>query len=150
MFCHVPALHSVSCPRSLVIKMADEQLDRLNSFRVFIKEAEEGATIPPVAEDDLKRLYEASLDRTRRYSGKDGVLSMEELARACSPGANLPAAWLRYTQLRMLVRHGFLAQWQRDTGLDDAVFQAAASMPMNGVRFDPETFVQRLSPRKIA
>jgi hypothetical protein len=136
--------------RSLVIIMADEQLDQLNFFRAFIKEAEEGATIPPVAEDDLKRLYEASLDMTRRYCGKDGVLSMEVMTRACSPGANLPAAWLRHTQLRMLVRHGLLAQWQHDTALDDAVFHVAATIPMSGVRFDPETFVQRLSHCKTA
>ena len=124
--------------------MADEQLDRLKSFREFITAAEEGATIPPVGEDDLKRLYEASLDMTRRYCGKDGVLSVDVMERACSPGANLPAVWLRHTQLRLLVRQGLLAEWQHDKALDDAVFQVAATLPMNLVRFDPEAFVRRL------
>jgi hypothetical protein len=32
--------------------MADEQRERLESFRAFIKAVEEGASIPPVAEDD--------------------------------------------------------------------------------------------------
>ena len=124
--------------------MADEQLDRLKSFRAFIRAAEEGAAIPPVDEDDLKCLHEACVDMTKRYLGKDGVVSLDLMARACSPGANLPAVWLRHTQLRLLVRQGLLAEWQHGTALDDAVYRVAATIPMNGVHFDPETFVRRL------
>ena len=124
--------------------MADEQTDRLKSFRDFIREAEEGATIPPVGEDDLKCLHEACMDMTRRYSGKDGVVSLELMVRACSQSANLPAVWLRHTQLRSLVRQGVLGEWQHGLALDDAVFRVAATIPMNGVRFDPETFLQQL------
>jgi hypothetical protein len=124
--------------------MADEQADRLRSFRAFIRTAEEGAPIPPVHEDDLKCLNEACADMTRRYLGKDGVVSLELMARACSPGANLPAVWLRHTQLRSLVRQGLLAEWQHGTALDDAVYRLAATIPMNGVHFDPETFVRHL------
>jgi len=124
--------------------MADEQLDRLKSFRAFIRAAEEGAAIPPVDEDDLKCLHEACVDMTKRYLGKDGVVSLDLMARACSPTANLPAVWLRHTQLRLLVRQGLLAEWQHGTALDDAVYRVAATIPMNGVHFDPETFVRRL------
>jgi len=124
--------------------MADVQLDRLKSFRAFIKAAEEGTTIPPVGVYDLKSLHEACVDRTKRYSGKDGVVSVELMARACSRDANLPAVWLRHTQLRLLVRQGLLAEWQHDTALDDAVFRVAATIPMNGVHFDPEMFVRQL------
>ena len=49
--------------------MADGQLDRLESFRVFIKAAEEGA-IPPVAEQDLKM-------PPRAVRGKGEALSRE-------------------------------------------------------------------------
>ena len=98
--------------------MADEQFDRLESFRAFIRAAEEGAAVPPVSEDDLKRLHEASVDMTRRYLGKDGVVSLDLMARACSPDANLPAVWLRHTQLRSLVRQGLIAKWQHGTALD--------------------------------
>ena len=124
--------------------MADEERDRLKSFRDFITAAEQGATVPPVSEDDLQRLHEASLDMTRRYLGKDGVVSLELMARACSRDANLPAVWLRHTQLRSLVRQGVLAEWKHGTALDEAVFRVAATIPMNGVHFDPETFVQQL------
>jgi hypothetical protein len=124
--------------------MADEERDRLKSFRDFIREAEEGAAVPPVSEDDLKRLHEASVDMTRRYLGKDGVVSLDLMARACSPDANLPAVWLRHTQLRSLVRQGLLAEWQHGTALDDAVYRVAATILMNGVHFDPEMFVLQL------
>lgn len=124
--------------------MAEEQVDRLQSFRAFIRAAEDGATIPPVDEDDLKRLHEASVEMTRLYCGKDGVLSVETMARACRRDANLPAVWLRHTQLRALERQGVLDQWQHGRALDDSVYRVAATIPMNGVRFDPEAFVREL------
>lgn len=124
--------------------MADEQVDRLESFRTFIKTAEEGAAIPPVAEDDLRQLHEICVDRTKRYSGKDGVVSLDVMARGCSPGVNLPAVWLRHTQLRVLVRQGLLAEWQRGTTLDEAVYRVAATISMNGMHFDQEAFLRRL------
>ena len=130
--------------------MADEERDRLKSFRDFIRAAEEGAAVPPVSEGDLKRLHEASVDMTRRYLGKDGVVSLDLMARACSTDANLPAVWLRHTQLRSLVRQGFLAEWQHGTALDDAVYRVAANIPMNGVHFDPETFVRQLRHSTVA
>jgi|SRR5271165_4189421 len=124
--------------------MSDEQLDRLESFRAFIKAAEEGATIPPVAKDDLRVLHEISVDMAKRHLGKDGVASVNVMARACSTGANLPAVWFRYTRLRALVKQGVLAEWQHNTGFDDVVFEVAATIPMNGLQLDQGSFVQRL------
>ena len=124
--------------------MAHEQLDRLESFRVFITAAEEGAAIPPVAEHDLKCLHELCVERAKHYCGKDGVVSIDSMARACSPDANLPAVWLRHAQLRSLYRQGLLAEWQHGTDLDDAVFRLAATIPMNGIHLDQEAFVRHL------
>ncbi len=124
--------------------MPNEQLDRPESFRAFIKAAEQGAPIPPVAEDDFRRFHEMYADIAKRHCGKDGYVSVDLMARACSPGANLPAVWLRHTQLRLLLRQGVLAEWQRGAALDDAVYQLAATIPMNGVHFDQEVFVRRL------
>ncbi len=124
--------------------MADEQLDRLESFRAFIKAAEEGVAIPPVAKGDLRVLHEISVDMAKRYLGKDGVASVNVMARACSPGANLPAVWFRYTRLRLLAKQGVLAEWQHNAGFDDAVYQVAATIPMNGLQLDQEAFIQRL------
>jgi hypothetical protein len=130
--------------------MANEQLDRLQSFRAFIKAAEDGAAIPPVAEQDLKCLHELCVERAKRYCGKDGVVTVESMVRACSPGANLPAVWWRHSQLRSLYRQGLLAEWQRGTVLDDAVFHLAATMPMNGAGLDAEAFVRLLRAARPA
>jgi len=124
--------------------MQNEQLDRPASFRAFIKAAEEGAAIPPVDEHDLKCLHELCVERAKRYCGKDGVVTLDAMARACNPSADLPAVWLRHTQLRSLYRHGRLAEWQQGTALDDVVFRVAATIPMNGVHLDQEVFLRHL------
>ena len=124
--------------------MPDAPSELLSSFRTFLAEAEKGAPIPPVDEHDLKALHELCVERAKRYCGKDGVISIELTARACSPGANLPAVWLRHTQLRALYRHGQLAQWQHGAVLDDAVFRLASSVPMRGTQLDAQDFVRRL------
>jgi hypothetical protein len=124
--------------------MADTQLERLKSFRGFIQEAEQGASVPPVSADDLKLLHNVCIERTKRYSGKDGVITLDVMARSCNPDANLAAVWLRHSRLRLLVRQGLLAEWQHGTDLDDAVYRVAATIPMNGIDLDPETFIRVL------
>jgi len=122
--------------------MADEQRERLESFRAFIKAVEEGANIPPVAEDDLRRLHKVSADMAQRRVGKDGMVSIDLMARVCSPGANLPAVWLRYTQLCLLIRQGVLAECQQLAGSADDVYRMAAIIPMSGFQLDQKAFVQ--------
>lgn len=124
--------------------MTDQQSELLRSFRAFIKAAEEGATIPAVDEHDLKALHDLCVERAKRFCGKDGVISIELTARACSPGANLPAVWLRHTGLRSLYRKGLLAEWQRGTTLDDRVFRVASDIGMMGTQFDSPAFLKRL------
>lgn len=124
--------------------MSDRQSELLNSFRAFIKAAEDGALIPTVDEHDLKALHELCVERAKRYCGKDGVISIEITARACSPTANLPAVWLRHTELRSLYRQGLLTDWQHGTVLDDIVFSLASSIPMKGTHLDTDDFIRRL------
>ncbi len=124
--------------------MADEQRERLESFRAFIKAAEEGAPIPPVAEDDLRSLHKVSADIAQRRVGKDGMVSVDLMARVCSPGANLPAVWLRYTQLSLLIRQGILADCEHPAGWENDVYRTAAIIPMNGFQMDQKAFVQYL------
>ena len=130
--------------------MSDVEAGLLSSFREFIKSAEDGAVIPPVDENDLKALHEMCVERAKRYCGKDGVISIESTARACSPTANLPAVWLRHTQLRSLYRHGLLTEWQHGTVLDNAVFRLAASIPMRGTQIDAEAFLQELRAATVS
>ena len=124
--------------------MPDQQSELLKSFRAFIKAAEEGASIPVVDEHDLKALHQLCVERAKRYCGKDGVISIEMTARACSPSANLPAVWLRHTQLRSLFRQGLLAEWQHGATLDDAVFRVASHIPMTGTHIDHQEFIGHL------
>jgi len=124
--------------------MSDQQSEQLKSFRAFLKAAEEGAPVPPVDEHDLKALHELCVERAKRYCGKDGVISIEMTARACGPTANLPAVWLRHTQLRSLYRQGLLSEWQHGTALDSAVFRVACSIPMKGTQLDAEEFLRLL------
>lgn len=124
--------------------MSDQQAELLKSFRAFIRAAEESAPIPPVDEHDLKALHELCVERAKRYCGKDGVISLDMTARACSPAANLPAVWLRHTQLRSFYRQGLLANWQHGTVLDDVVFRVASAIPMIGTHLDSVAFLERL------
>jgi hypothetical protein len=128
----------------MVTAMADEGVELLESFRDFIKAAEEGATIPPVDEHNLKSLHELCVQRAKRYCGKDGVVTLDSMARTCSRAANLPAVWLRHSQLRSMYRHGLLAEWRHGTHLDEAVFRVAATIPMKGVELDKDLFVRYL------
>jgi hypothetical protein len=124
--------------------MSDTTVDLLHSFRTFLKKAEGGAPIPAVDAEDLKHLHELCVERAQRYVGKDGVISLEATERACTPGANVPAVWLRHTQLRHLYRQGLLAEWQHGTELQDAVFRLAAAIPIHGVQLDQEKFLRQL------
>jgi len=130
--------------------MVENQGELLMGFRNFLAEAEKGAPIPAVDEQDLKALHELCVERAKRYCGKDGVISIEQTARACSPGANLPAVWLRHTQLRSLYRHGLLTEWQHESALDDAVFQLASSIPMSGTHLDAQEFLRQLREMAVA
>ena len=121
-----------------------EELERLKSFRAFLKATDEGAAVPPVGEDDLKKLHQLSLDMAKRYCGKDGVVTLNQMTRICRPEANLAALWARHSQLRLLTRHGLLAEWQHGSELDDIVYRVAATIPMKGYEWDREAFLQRL------
>lgn len=132
------------------MQMSDEAVDLLKSFRAFLKEVEAGSVIPEVDEHDLKCLHQLCVERAKRYCGKDGVISLESTARACSPGANVPAVWLRHTELRALYRQGLLGEWQHGTVLDDAVFRVAAKIPMRGARLDRDAFLRQLRDGVVA
>ena len=118
--------------------------DRLESFRAFIKATEEGVPVPAVNRADLKGVHEIHEGVLKQHSDEEGAVSLALMAGVCSPGANLPAVWLRHTRLSLLVKQGVLAEWQHGTALDDAVYQVAATIPITGFQMDQEAFIQRL------
>jgi hypothetical protein len=78
------------------------------------------------------------------HPGSDGAVSMDLMESVCGTEADLPAVWFRHTQLSLMVRQGVLAEWQHSADLDEIVYQVAATIPMNGLRFDNEAFLQQL------
>ncbi len=130
--------------------MPEEQDQLVQRFRDFIAQVEQGGIVPPVEERDLKSIHELCVERARRYCGKDGVVSLELMSRFCGPGANLPAVWLRHTELRTMYREGLLAEWQHGTELADIVFRVAASIPMKGRDLDQASFLKQLHERSVA
>lgn len=136
------------------LKVVEDALKELSTmseseqFGAFMQGVEDGAPIPPVDPIDLmhlQRLYE-QLEEHRRAAGKErrGAIGIGLIARACTPGADVGAVWVRSTLLGVMLQQGVLADWQRGAGLDDAVYRVAATMPLNGFQLDPNAFVRRL------
>jgi hypothetical protein len=86
----------------------------------------------------------------KRRVGKDAMVGVDLIARICSPGANLPAVWIRYTQLRQLTRQGLLAEWQYSDSWDADVYRVAATVPMRGFELNQEEFIRRLERKAAA
>lgn len=117
-------------------------------FLSFMHGVEEGAPIPPVDPIDLRHfqeLYE-QVDGYCRGAGMEGRSAIDGrlLAGACTPRADVGAVSVRSTLLGVMLKQGILAHWQRGTGLGDAVYRVAATMPLNGAQLDPIAFVPRL------
>jgi hypothetical protein len=114
--------------------------------------------IPAVNPGDLRGVWaliretraESLGNREPELGGQKSAIAIcvSLLARACSPEANVLAVWARSALLGILVDQGLLTSWQRGTQLDDTVFDVAATLPISGLdRFDPDTFLQKLSSR---
>jgi hypothetical protein len=89
-------------------------------------------------------LHKVHLYIAKWHPGSDGAVSMDVMVGVCGSEAELPALWYRHTQLNLLVRHGVLAEWQHGADLDELVYQTAATIPVSGLRFDDEAFLQCL------
>jgi hypothetical protein len=114
-----------------------------------------GGPIPTVNPGDLRRVWELTRETQTQFlenrepeaGGPQPAVGIcvSVLAQVCSPEANVLAVWARSALLGILVDQGLLPSWQRGAELDDAVFDTAATCPLD--RFDPEAFLQQLSSR---
>ena len=83
-----------------------------------------------------------------------GSIDIRLYQRACSPGAEVGAVWYRVSMLQLLAGPiGLLTPWLHDGELPDAVFNLAATFPMNklsvgevnqGLPFDVQEFIKQL------
>ena len=123
------------------------------SFSAFLA----GEPIPAVDPDDLRGVLELSHKLRAQFAQNSETdiaapppsIDVALLAEACAPGANVVAVSLRSALLDAMLSQGLLAPWQRNAGLDQAVFNAAATFPIRPLdRFDPDDFVQSLAERR--
>jgi hypothetical protein len=117
-------------------------------FMTLFLGVDQGAATPPVNPIDIKHLLELheKLNARHRDTATEGcgAIGASLMASVCSPGADVGAVWLRASLLGIMLKQGVLAEWQRGTELDDAVYRVAATIPLNGAQLSPSAFVLRL------
>jgi hypothetical protein len=114
----------------------------------FFLGVDQGAATPPVNPIDIKHLLELheKLNARHRDAATEGCVAVSAslMANVCSPGADMGAVWLRASLLGIMLKQGVLAEWQRGTELDEAVYRVAATIPLNGGQLNPSAFALRL------
>lgn len=121
-------------------------------------ESQEGG-VPAVSPDDLKAVWQVSAEFEARNPGQCGAIGSTVYENVCSPGANVMSVWYRAGMLWMLKMfpESPLDRWTHDGQLDDAVFQVAATFPMEkmktgvvreGPPFDVEEFVKQVAAKQ--
>jgi hypothetical protein len=120
---------------------------------------ESQGNVPVVNPDDLKKVSQLFSDFQARNSGQCGSIGDSVYKTVCSPGANVVSVWYRASMLWMSkqMQPELLAQWTHDGQFDDAVFDVAATFPMEKMRtgvvrqgppVDVEEFVKQIGGRK--
>jgi len=114
-----------------------------------------GTPVPEVDPADIKTAYTVHSELQARHPGKSVATGMELFQRLCSPGANLPAVSYRTATIQLLemISPDLLSEWRKNGQIDDRVFRAAASIPLQwqkvgvvrqGLPFDAEDFMRRV------
>lgn len=109
-----------------------------------------GEPVPTVDPDDVKSIWKLGKEAETRGVSAIGSVIMEQ---ACKPGSNTGAAWYRSTLIWMMTQIApeQLTRFIRDGQPDDAVFRAAAKVPMEwtavgvvhkGPPFDVDEFLK--------
>ena len=118
----------------------------------------EGDSVAAVSPDDLRKAWQLFRDVQARHPGECSSIGNSVYRSVCSPGADVMAVWFRSSMLWILtqVQPEPLARWTHDGEFDDAVFQIAATFPMEkmrtdavreGLPFDVEEFVKQIGAR---
>jgi len=92
----------------------------------------------------VHNLGEKIIEQSREAdNGAAIALSALGLGQGVS-GAEAGPLCVRNWVLSIALTLGLLGDGQQGTELDSSVFRVAATIPVNGVQFDPEVFVTRL------
>ena len=99
----------------------------------------ETGPVPAVDPADLKSVWAIQTDSETLASGEHFAIGVDLYERACSPGADVRAVFIRVSMLQMLKSMsesgGVISPWLHHGKPDDAVFKVAATFPM--IRMQP-------------
>lgn len=121
-------------------------------FPQALREFEHGASVPAVDPADIQRMWQLmhrSLAAAREAGAQGSIaLSHDLYEKACGPGANVAAVWLRTGLLLTLLDHGPLNAWQPESEFEKRLFELIAIFPVTGLSFDPDLFMQQLAAQE--
>ena len=137
-----------------VRKLARETLDGFNAlsdgekFMGFFLSAQQGDAIAPVDPIDLQHFHE-EWKNVSAGLGKGAAIGLGAMTTV-KAAADAGPLHLRNSLLNFVLMQDLLGDWQQGTELDGSVYRVAATIPLNGVQFDPEAFVTRLRAERSA
>jgi hypothetical protein len=120
--------------------------------------SQEGDSVAAVSTADLRKVWQLVRDTKAQNPGECMSIGNSVYQNVCSPGADAISVWYRASMLGMLQMfpESPLAQWTHNGELDDAVFEVAATFPMEkmrtgvlreGLPLDVEEFVKQVGAR---
>ena len=131
----------------MTIDELNQQSRLLNEFFVGVQQDQ---PIPEVDPTDLKRFHENVSERSREAGPGAAIgLSALWLGQGIS-GAEAGPLCVRNWVIGIALTQGLLVDWQQGTELDGSVFRVAATIPVNGIQFDPEAFTTHLRAERGA
>lgn len=118
----------------------------------------DGDSVAAVSPEDLRSVWKLIQETKAQHPGGCVSIGNTVYQSVCSPGADVMAVWYRASMLSMfqIIPEFPLNKWTHDGEFDDAVFQVAATFPMEnilagvtreGLPFDLEEFVKRIGAR---
>jgi hypothetical protein len=137
-----------------VRKLARETLDGFNvlsdveQFMGFFLGVQQGDAIASVDPIDLQHFHEEWKNLSAGL-GKGTAIGLGAMTTV-KAAADAGPLHLRNSLLNFVLMEDLLGDWQQGTELDGSVYRVAATIPLNGVQFDPEAFVTRLRAEKVA
>jgi len=116
---------------------------------------QQAGDVPVVKPDDLENVWRLFGDMKARDPGQSGAAGDNVYKSVCSPGADALSVWYRASMLALTIkmRPELLAPWISDGLPVNAVFEVAATFPMEkmrtgivreGLPFDVEELVKRI------
>ncbi len=119
----------------------NQQSRLLNEFFVGVQQDQ---PIPEVDPTDLKRFHENMIERSSE-AGPGAAIGLSALGLGQSiSGEDAGPLCVRNWVLGIALTLGLLGDGQQGTELGGSVFRVDATIPVNGIQFDPDAFVTRL------